>query len=201
LMSPFFNPGRLPLTSSPSPQGRGESFIPIYIAGVNTGLARLAGEVCGGFHVHPFHSPRFLQEIILPAIEQGAQKAGRTRKDVTISVTAFVASSPEEREFARAQIAFYASTPSYRPVFALHGWKDVAEQLSTHAARGDWAEMPSLVSDEMLGEFCLIAEPGDLPAALKARYAGLADRLTLYSPFVPGERDEFWQKLSAAFNI
>jgi probable F420-dependent oxidoreductase len=200
LMSPFFNPGPLSL---PSPAGRGaggEGRIPIYIAGVNTGLAKLAGEVCDGFHVHPFHSTRYLREVILPAIQEGANKAGRARADVAVSVTAFVATSPEERDFARAQIAFYASTPSYRPVFTLYGWQDLAEQLSAHAARGEWSEMPALITDEMLGEFCLIAEPGDLPAALKARYNGLADRLTLYSPFLPGERDAFWRGIVKAFS-
>jgi probable F420-dependent oxidoreductase len=66
LMSPFFNPGPI---ENPS--------IPIYIAGVNTSLAKLAGELCEGFHVHPFHSVRYLREVILPAIEEGAEKEGR----------------------------------------------------------------------------------------------------------------------------
>jgi len=196
LMSPFFNPGPLP----PSPTGRGaggegESLIPIYIAGVNTGLAKLAGEVCDGFHVHPFHSPRYLSEVILPAIEEGAGKAGRTRKDVSVSVTAFSATTPEEQAFARAQIAFYASTPSYSPVMALHGWEAAAEKLSAHASRAEWSEMPALITDEMLNEFCVMATPEKLGSALKERYEGLADRLALYNPFVPGERDGWWKKV------
>ena len=206
LMSPFFNPGPLP----PSPPGRGaggEGLIPIYIAGVNTGLARLAGELCEGFHAHPFHSPRYLREVILPAIEEGIAKAGRTREDVSVSVTAFVATTPEEQNFARAQISFYASTPSYRPVFALHGWEAVAEKLSAHAARGEWGEMFGLVTDEILETFCLVTEAASLPEKLKARYNGpstgsgqrIADRLTLYSPFTPGEKDEFWKRLVEAF--
>src|SRR5512134_1136333 len=125
LMSPFFNPGAI---EHPN--------IPIYIAGVNTGLAKLAGELCEGFHAHPFHSVRYLREVILPAIEEGAVKENRKRKDVSVSVTAFVASTPEEMNFARAEIAFYASTPSYRAVMDLHGWSGIAEKLSAHAARG-----------------------------------------------------------------
>ena len=70
LMSPFFNPGPIPYPE-----------VPIYLAGVNSGLARLAGECAAGFHAHPFHSPRYLREIVLPAIEQGAVKpAGRGRR-------------------------------------------------------------------------------------------------------------------------
>jgi alkanesulfonate monooxygenase SsuD/methylene tetrahydromethanopterin reductase-like flavin-dependent oxidoreductase (luciferase family) len=163
-------------------------------------LAKLAGEICEGFHAHPFHSVRYLNEVILPAIEEGAAKEGRKRKVVSISVTAFIATSPEEMNFARAQIAFYASTPSYRPVMDLHGWSGVAERLSAHAAKGEWAEMPMLITDEMLGEFCLVTEESKLADELKKRYEGIADRLALYTPFVPGEKDEWWRGLAGDFN-
>src|SRR5512138_351522 len=189
LMSPFFNAGPIE-----------HPHIPIYIAGVNTGLAKMAGELCEGFHAHPFHSVRYLREVILPAIEEGATKEGRKRKDVSVSITAFVASTPEEMNFARAQIAFYASTPSYRPVMSLHGWDDVAEKLSAHAAKGEWAEMPMLITDEMLSEFCLVTEENNLAGELKKRYNGIADRLGLYIPFVPGEKDEWWRRLANSFN-
>jgi probable F420-dependent oxidoreductase len=184
LMSPFFNPGQI---EHPN--------IPIYIAGVNTGLARLAGEICDGFQVHPFHSPRYLREVILPAIQSGADKEGRQMKDITVSVTAFTATDPKEEDYARSLLAFYASTPSYRAVMDLHGWGTVAEKLSAHAARGEWAKMPMLITDEMLNEFCLMTHEAGFGQALKDRYKGIADRLTIYHPFVPGERDERWKKL------
>ena len=69
LMSPFFNPGPIE-----HPE------IPVYIAGVNTGLARLAGEVGDGFLVHPFHTPDYLKDVILPAIKQGTDKSDREQK-------------------------------------------------------------------------------------------------------------------------
>ncbi len=185
LMSPFFNPGPIPHPN-----------IPIYIAGVNRGLAHLAGELCEGFHVHPFHSPAYLREVMLPAIEEGALNAGRTRKEVAVNVTAFAAATPEDANFARAQIAFYASTPSYKAVMDFHGWGGVAERLSAHAAKGEWAEMPMLITDEMLGVFCLLTEEDQLGENLKSRYAGLADRLSLYTPFIPGEKDAWWSELA-----
>ena len=82
----------------------------------------------------------------------------------------------------------------------LHGWAGVAEKLSAHAARGEWAEMPMLITDEILNEFCLVTEEGKLADELKKRYDGLADRLTLYIPFVPGERDERWRGLAKEFS-
>ena len=195
LMSPFFQPPPLPLG-----EGRGESLIPIYIAGVNTGLAKLAGELCEGFHAHPFHSVRYMKEVILPAIEEGAKKERRKREDISISITAFVATTPEEMNFARAQISFYASTPSYRPVMDLHGWAGVAEKLSAHAARGEWAEMPTLITDEILNEFCLVTEESKLADELRKRYDGIADRLTLYTSFLPKEKDQWWGQLINNFN-
>ena len=204
LMTPFFNPGPLPFPNSQfrslkrQPGRRAQdgvgSLIPIYIAGVNRGLAKLAGEQCDGFHVHPFHSVRYLREVILPAIGEGVKKEGREMKDIAVSVTAFVATNAEEENSARAQLAFYASTPSYRSVMDIHGWGDTAEKLSAHAARGEWAEMPKLITDGMLDEFCLVTDETSLVSALKERYIGIADRLAIYNPFLPGEKDELWRK-------
>ena len=184
LMSPFFNPGPIP-----NPD------VPIFIAGVNPGLAGLAGEICEGFIVHPFHSPRYLKSVILPAIADGADRAGRDAREVTVSITAFVATTPQELEQARSQIAFYASTPSYRPVMALHGWATVAEKLSLHAARGEWDRMEALITDDMLREFCLVTEPSRLAPDLMERYDGIGRRLSLYHPFSPGAKDAQWRQL------
>ena len=189
LISPFFNPGSI---ENPN--------IPIYIAGVNTGLAKLAGELCEGFHAHPFNSPRYMNEIILPAIEDGLQKSGRKRSDINISMTPFMATTPEEVGFARMQIAFYASTPSYKSVMDLHGWGETAEKLSGFAAKGEWGEMPMLITDEMLNEFCLMTTQENLAEDLKKRFGGIADRITLYTPFVPKEKDEWWRQMAKAFN-
>lgn len=188
LMTPFFNPGPIE-----HPE------IPIYIAGVNTGMARLAGEVADGFLVHPFHSPRYLREVILPAIERGAKKIDRQPEKISISATVFVITNAEEREFTRQQIAFYASTPSYRPVLNLYGWEGEGEKLSTLAARGRWEEMPEIISDDMLEEFAVIAPQEALAEALKDRYQDIADRITIYIPFLPGERDSFWRDLIDAW--
>jgi probable F420-dependent oxidoreductase len=189
LMTPFFNPGPIE-----HPE------IPIYIAGVNKGMASLAGEIGDGFQVHPLHTRRYLEEIILPAIENGTHKSDRNLRDITISVQAFVATNPEEKALTRAQISFYASTPSYLSVMALHGWGPQAEQLSKLASRGQWQEMPALIDDSMLETFAVVAPQHELAAALHERYDNLADRLNLYLPFTPGERDTFWRSLVESFN-
>jgi probable F420-dependent oxidoreductase len=184
LMSPFFNPG-----SIDHPE------IPVYIAGVNTGLARLAGEAADGFVVHPLHTPRYLQEVLRPVIDQGAAQAERPSSAIKTWVSAFVATDEAEREFVRQQISFYASTPSYRPVMALHGWEETAHQLTSLVGRKKWGEMPALITDPMLEAFAVLSEPDQLAEQLVARYRGLVDHLSLYLPYQPGDRDALWEDL------
>jgi probable F420-dependent oxidoreductase len=188
LMTPFFNPGPIE-----HPE------IPLYIAGVNTRLAELAGELCEGFHVHPFHSPEYVRRTVIPAIAEGARQANRDLDQVTLATSAFVItgenreSATEQRESVRAQISFYASTPTYRTVLEAHGWEEVGERLETMAREKKWPEMPALITDEMLAAFAIEAAPDEIGPALKERYDGLIDRVALYLPFVPGEHDEFWR--------
>jgi alkanesulfonate monooxygenase SsuD/methylene tetrahydromethanopterin reductase-like flavin-dependent oxidoreductase (luciferase family) len=78
---------------------------------------------------------------------------------------------------------------------ALHGWENTAKELSGLAARGRWEEMPALIDDEMLSTFAVVGDAGELAENLRQHYQGLADRLAVYIPFVPHERDVFWRAL------
>lgn len=188
LLTPFFDPGPI---ENPA--------IPIYVAGVNTGLATLAGELCDGFHVHPFHSPEYIRETVEPAIAAGAARGGREPGTVELATSVFVVTGEDEaeidasREKMRSQVAFYASTPTYRTVLEAHGWEDLGGELGALARQKKWDEMPSLITDEMLRAFVVEAPPEEIGAALRERYAGLVNRVGLYAPFVPGERDGFWR--------
>ncbi|MYD08495.1 MAG: TIGR03617 family F420-dependent LLM class oxidoreductase [Chloroflexi bacterium] len=167
--------------------------IPIYIAGVNRGLARLAGELCEGFHVHSFHTPRYLRESLLPAFEAGRAR-GALDQPLSLSCAVFVVTGEDEAAIAeserltKSQIAFYASTPSYQPVLALHGWQDLTRQLNTLLRRNRWEDMHKLISDEMLEQFAIVAPPDELPYKLRERYQGLLDRAGYYFPFEPKDR-------------
>ena len=184
LMTPFFNPG---------PMDHPE--IPIYLAGVNPGLCRLAGEIAQGFHAHPLHSADYLKQVIKPALAEGANRTAKNIDEIDLSASVFVVSDQNEELLARGQIAFYASTPSYRPVFQLHGWDGLAEELSQMARRGEWMEMAAKITDEVLETFAVVAAPEDLGKALVARYNGLVQRIIPYTPFQPGVNDIFWETL------
>lgn len=188
LMTPFFNPGPI---EHPD--------IPIFIAGVNEHLCRVAGEVCQGFHVHPFHTVEYIRQVVLPNIAQGAALTKRTRADLELSSTIFVATDDAEQEAVRAQIAFYASTPSYKSVLDVHGWGEINKKLGRLAARQRWDEMPALVSDELLHAVAIIAPPEEIPARIHARYDGVLDRVALYLPFLIDEADK-WSAWRQAFD-
>jgi probable F420-dependent oxidoreductase len=195
LMSPFFNPG---------PHDYPD--IPIYIAGVNRHMLKLAGELCQGVHIHPMHTQRYLEGFALPQLSQGWKKGGRQREDIELCSTVFVVPTDDPDKIkhfefgARQQLAFYASTPAYRVVMDLHGWGDTAGQLSALAARGQWGEMPALISDEMMDTFVLTGSWAELPGKIKAKYnGGLLDRVSYYLPFVPGEHDAGWRATIAGF--
>ncbi|NDJ34138.1 MAG: TIGR03617 family F420-dependent LLM class oxidoreductase [Chloroflexi bacterium] len=187
LMTPFFTPARH------------QYDIPIYIAGVNTGLSKLAGRIADGFHVHPLNSAKYLREVVLPAIQEGADDEGRSLDDISISGSVFVITGENDnqkafwKEFVKQQISFYASTPSYAVIFDTHGWTEIREQLSQMARKKQWGDMGALISDEMLDTLAIVGEPDEIGAKLIARYDGLLDRITPYIPFVPGQMDVFWK--------
>jgi probable F420-dependent oxidoreductase len=192
LMTPFFNPGPL-----------ADPTIPIYLAGVNPGMARLGGELCEGLHVHPFHTVRYVQEVLRPAVKEGAHRGGRSAEEVTFVAPVFVAvgASEEERDaafrFAADQVAFYASTRTYRRVLELHGHEAVGERLHKLSMQGRWDELGKELPPDFLEQVVLSAHPDDLVPALRSKYRGVLDRLSLYVPF--DGRGAWWSELLTAW--
>ena len=187
LITPFFNPGPIE-----HPE------VPIYIAGVNTRLARLAGELCEGFHVHPFHTPEYVRQIVEPAIAEGAEAEGRDKGDVELATSVFVITGEDEeaireqREKMRAQAAFYASTPTYRTVLDVHGWGEIGERLGGLAREGKWHEMPKLITDVMLNTFAIESALDEVCPVLSVRYQGVIVRVGLYLTLWKGDKEEFY---------
>jgi probable F420-dependent oxidoreductase len=195
LMTPAF---------TPAPHEFGN--IPLYTSGLNKYMCQLAGELCDGFHVHPFHTAKYLRESVMPNVKAGLRKAGRRRQDIQIATGAFVIVGRNDgelhsgREAARRQIAFYGSTRTYKPVFDAHGWGDVTMRLNEKTAKGDWAGMPKEISDEMLEAFAITGTFDNIAGRVKANYDGLLDRVYFYFPFRPGADDQEWRKVAMSFN-
>jgi probable F420-dependent oxidoreductase len=192
LMTPFFNPG-------PNPYGNP----PILLAAVGQLMTEVAGEVGDGLLAHAFTTERYLREVTLPALERGAAKAGKSRADLVISYPGFVVTGTTEEDVAaattavKAQIAFYGSTPAYRPVLDLHGWGDLHPELNTLSKRGEWAAMGELIDDDMLEAFAVVAPLDEVPARILARFGDLVDRFSFYVPYRV-EPDQ-WRQVLAGF--
>ncbi len=178
LMTPFFNPGPI---EHPK--------VPIFIAGVNRYMCRMAGEVCDGLHVHPFHTPKYIREYVHPAVNEGLRASGRPREQFTYATASFVIIGDTEQERARnaeavrQQIAFYASTRTYEPVLASHGWESILPELHRKSVAGDWKGMARLITDEMLDTIAVAGTYETIPRKLRERYTGLLDRIALYQPY------------------
>jgi probable F420-dependent oxidoreductase len=193
LMTPFFDPG-------PNPHGNPK----ILLAGVGEHMTQVAGEVGDGFLVHGFTTERYLREVSLPALERGAARAGKTRADLTVSYPGFVvtgtddASTEAADKAVRQQIAFYGSTPAYRPVLELHGWGDLQPELNTLSKRGEWVKMGELITDEVLEAFAIVCPLDKVAAEVRSRFEGLVDRFSFYAPYrVDPER---WKGVLAGFH-
>ena len=177
LMTPNFDPGPLP-----------EGPPRVLVAAVGTAMTRIAGEVADGLLVHGFTTLRYLQDVTLPALEAGLARSGRSRRDFEVKYAPFVVTGSTEEELGRAteetreRIAFYASTPAYRPVLEHHGWGDLQTALNVLARQGEWKAMGGLIDDDVLHAFALVAPLPDLPAALGRWVGGLADRTGLSPP-------------------
>ena len=180
-MTPFFSPG-------PNPWGPPR----VYLAAVGEHMTRVAGEVCDGLIPHPFTTQRYLRERTIPLLEEGLAASGRTLDDFSISLQALVVTGRTEEEMAaadrgvRRQIAFYGSTPAYRPVLELHGWGELGVELNRLSRSTDddrWVRMGELIDDEVLAAFAVVAEPDALGPALVERFADIVDRFTFYTPY------------------
>jgi len=163
---------------------------PIYIAGVGPLMTQVAAEVGEGLFVHPFHSPRSLAELTLPAVEKGLAQAGNVRGDFQIAAQVITATGLNEEELqaaefsARNQIAFYGSTPAYLPVLQAHGWEAFQPEANRLTKEGKWAELAALVDDEMLNTFAVVGEPPAVAQQIVDRFSGQVERVSpvIYSP-------------------
>jgi probable F420-dependent oxidoreductase len=178
LMTPFFNPG-------PNPYGTPK----VFLAAVGERMTEVAGEVCDGLLAHGFTTEAYMRDVTLPALERGLAKAGKKRSEFQISCPTFVITGTSEEEVAtadkavRQQIAFYGSTPAYKGVLEQHGWGELQPELNRLSKQGEWVEMGTLISDDVLDAFAVRGEPEDIPKLILDRYGDVMDRVTFYTPY------------------
>jgi probable F420-dependent oxidoreductase len=179
LMTPFFTPERHEWEQPP-----------IYLAGVGAHMTEVAGEVADGFFFHAFTTASYLAEVTRPALERGRTRSGAgSLSGFELAGPVFTCAGRDEAELAAAvrgtkeQIAFYASTPAYRPVLDRHGWGDLQPELTRLSKDGRWADMGDAIDGEILATFAVVGDPATVGKGLRQRWSPLASRITLYAPY------------------
>ena len=177
LMPPTFVPG-------PNPYGPP----PVLLGALGPVMTRTAAEVADGLLVMPFHSHHHFRERTLPAVAKGLERAGRDATDFPLYPQAIVARGRTDAELAqaavgvRALLAFYGSTPAYRPVLEVEGWEDVQPELNRLSKVGDVAAMIELVTDDMLATLAVVGAPEQCAAEVLRRFGDVASRVCCYFP-------------------
>ncbi|MEV4420354.1 TIGR03617 family F420-dependent LLM class oxidoreductase [Patulibacter sp. NPDC049589] len=178
LMTPFFDPG-------PNPHGNPK----VLLAGVGPLMTGVAGEVGDGMICHHFSTERFVREATIPALLKGRERAGHAGLDgFELTAPGLLAIGDTEEEltasvaWAKERIAFYGSTPAYRPVLELHGWGDLQTDLNELSKRGEWAAMNDLIPDEVLHEIAVVGSPEEVVDELLHRYGDVAARVPVPLP-------------------
>ena len=194
LMTPFFTPTN---TEYGAPR--------VFLAAVGPHMTEVAGEVADGVIIHAFTTEKYMRETTLPALERGWAKSGRSREDFEISYPCFVVTGRDEQELESAkvatkrQIAFYGSTPAYKPVLDSIGVGELQSELNSLSKQGRWAEMGTLIDDSVMNEFAVISEPQQIASQFKARYGDLVDRTAAAYTNLPRDtRKQIIAELSSA---
>ncbi len=173
------------MTPEFTPPKSGLPMVPVYLAAVRPRTLESAAAVADGLRLHGFCTARYFRDVVSPAIERGLASTGRARSELDVCGGGFVATGPDEetvmknREWVRYRIAFYGSTPAYRPVMSLHGWDDLAEKLLHMTKTGQWKKMAAEVPDDVLDEFCVSTTYDAVPAAIESRFGGISDTVEL----------------------
>ena len=151
-------------------------------------MCAVAGEVADGVRLHPICTTRFIDESVLPAVAEGAARAGRSTDAVEVCMKPLIGTAADEETLdavtrtVRARVAFYLSTPAYRRVFELHGWEDEADRAASLSKAGRWEELAMVVDDEILHTVATIGTHDTIAAQLRERYGPRCDRIEFSIP-------------------
>lgn len=162
----------------------------VRLAAVGPLMTEVAGEVSDGLICHAFTTTEYIRQVTIPGIRAGAERAGRDPGEVEVIAAPMVAvldddeRAPEILRAVRKKLAFYGSTPAYRPVLDLHGWGDLQEELHLMSLRGRWDEMGDRLTEEQLGTLAVVGTSSEVAQALVEQYDGLAGWVSPYTPDV-----------------
>ncbi|MCW2798469.1 TIGR03617 family F420-dependent LLM class oxidoreductase [Nocardioides sp.] len=176
----------MPPTFSPRPNPFGVP--PVLLGALGPVMTRTAAEVADGLLVMPFNSERHFAERTLPAIEKGLALRESDPSDFRVYPQSIIAMGRDDAELDRAVIgtrrllAFYGSTPAYRPVLDVEGRAELQGELHILAAQQQFAGMGDLIDDELLLRLAVVGTPEECAEQLNKRFGNVTDRVCCYFP-------------------
>jgi probable F420-dependent oxidoreductase len=182
-LQPFFNPGPI---DHPD--------IPVLCGAVGPAMTRMVARIADGMITHPTNTPpEYVREVCLPRLQSGFDQAGRDPASFKLILGPLTATGKNEQvvaaewEMQRNLLGFLFSTPAYWPSLELFGWQHKGRQLLDMSRAGNWQDMPSIISDEVLEKFVPRGRYDDIADVYKARYGGLGTRITFPMPRDPSD--------------
>jgi probable F420-dependent oxidoreductase len=166
--------------------------VPVYLAAVGPLMTRLAGEIGAGWIGHELSSPAYLADRIVPNLEAGLARAGRSRRELEVVVSACCSIDADPvvaRRRAAGVVAFYATVRTYADLFEFHGVADDQRTVADAFRAGPGAgHLAGAVGDRMVDALTLTGSR-DAVAERIAAYDGVADSVKLSPPThcLPGE--------------
>jgi hypothetical protein len=161
----------------------------------------LCGEVAVGHLPGDPITWKWHEEVMLPNLEIGLERSGRTLKNLDLGGYGFIGCATTTEGLDKVakglkeRVALYASTPEYKDMLSMFGWSVSQEDFAALTRENKWKEMGNLVSDDMLEAYAVVTTPEDLPAALAKRYGGKVDRIQIDETWFEGVSDEQVKKL------
>jgi alkanesulfonate monooxygenase SsuD/methylene tetrahydromethanopterin reductase-like flavin-dependent oxidoreductase (luciferase family) len=162
----------------------------IYLGANGVKMLELAGELADGTLGY-FNSAAYVRDVVVPAVERGAARAGRSRADVEITAgyPSVVTRDDSGIALARGQVLMFAtaleSAPAYADSVEAAGFGDAARELRERVAAGDAEGALATIPDGMIDALTLSGSPEHVRSRIDELHGAGLDGVHL-NPCPPG---------------
>jgi alkanesulfonate monooxygenase SsuD/methylene tetrahydromethanopterin reductase-like flavin-dependent oxidoreductase (luciferase family) len=164
--------------------------VPIYLAAVGPKAIQLAGEIADGV-LGAFFSPAYVTETVLPNLELGARRAGRSLPDgfdIATIIPTLISDAADAVEQIKPRVMMsitaLRSSPYYRESVAQAGFASAADAIIQAVAGGDIPAALRAIPDRLIEELTVCGGRRELCSTLE-RFATAGLRTALLQPCVP----------------
>jgi alkanesulfonate monooxygenase SsuD/methylene tetrahydromethanopterin reductase-like flavin-dependent oxidoreductase (luciferase family) len=166
--------------------------IPIYMAAIGPKMLQLAGELADGVLGY-FYSLPYLEQVVLPNLEIGAKRAGRSlvrdHFDIAAGLPCLITDDDSGLRLNKGQVVMFAtamgSSPFYAESIARAGFQNELRRIQDLVAKKDARGAVASVSDQMADAFTISGKPEHARARI-ASYRKAGATTVVLNPSPPG---------------